>query len=182
MESVIQTALATIAALLLVIVDVHGEVTQQEDSSVVDAFKVFRAMPSVVAIYDIDHDGDLDCATAVQTELTEEPEEATYVLQLKSLGGRPPFNLTYHAKRGPAPNTPYFTLGDDYYIVQQNHIDYTDYQNCVVMGYPYKDVQECILWVTEALKDDVPQGCVDYFDDNCDSKKESYVKDACTSS
>ncbi|KAH6937727.1 hypothetical protein HPB50_003716 [Hyalomma asiaticum] len=103
--------------------------------------EVLRTFPYVIAIYDVDRDGDLDCVAAVRTEFIEEPLETTYVLFFEGLGKHQPFNLTYDIRPGPTPDKTHFTVGDDYDLVQEAHFDYTDYQNCVIMDYPFRGVQ-----------------------------------------
>ncbi|KAH8009663.1 hypothetical protein HPB51_018960 [Rhipicephalus microplus] len=138
---------------------------------------VYENFPSVVAIFDQDLDGDLDCVQSVRTYLDPEAHEATYVWILKGLNGMKPENLTFHLKPGATADTSVFTMDNDN-TEQTLDFLYTDYKDCLVVKIPYKGEEQCMLWVADARKDDIPQSCVDYYEDNCDAEKTSYLKDA----
>ncbi|KAL3223328.1 hypothetical protein MRX96_049829, partial [Rhipicephalus microplus] len=42
-----------------------------------------------------------------------------------------------------------------------------------------KNVQECILWMNPKDVKDVPQHCLDHYEDNCDMKNPSYDEESC---
>ncbi|KAL1439532.1 hypothetical protein MTO96_038703 [Rhipicephalus appendiculatus] len=140
MASITKRAFARNFTFLLILVHVRGEGEHHSDTSVVDAFKIFRTLPRGTAIFDVDGDGDLDCVTAVRTEFSEDPLETTFVLQFKGLGGNRPQNISFHIKPGRTPDATRFTVGDDYDFVQDAHFYYTNYKNCAVMEQPFRDV------------------------------------------
>ncbi|KAL1439530.1 hypothetical protein MTO96_001295 [Rhipicephalus appendiculatus] len=159
-----------------------GEAKHKLRHEVADASKVFEKFPSAVAIFDQDLDGDLDCVTAVRTDLNPETHESTYIWILKGLNGNTPENITLHVKPGATPDTFSLTTGNDNANEQTADFLYTDYKDCLVVNIPYKNTEQCMLWVADARKDDIPQSCVDYYEDNCDTEKTAYVKDVCSSS
>ncbi|XP_077515171.1 uncharacterized protein LOC144125558 [Amblyomma americanum] len=145
----------------------------------VDAFKIFENFPSAVALYDIDQDGDLDCMTAERTELSNNPRHATYILSLKGLNGHQARNITFHITPGPTPDIKLFTVNEDYDHELQGRFIYTDYVNCAIDEFPIDNRQECILWVNTEVKDNVPQSCLDQFQENCENGVLAYDEDSC---
>uniref|UniRef100_A0A131Z7L3 Lipocalin n=1 Tax=Rhipicephalus appendiculatus TaxID=34631 RepID=A0A131Z7L3_RHIAP len=172
-------AFARTAACLLVLGYAHCEGKHQLDNSVIDAFKVFQNIPYATTIYDIDGDGDLDCVTAVRTEFSENPQETTYALLLKGPTGNQTRNMMYHIKPGPTPDTTHFTVDDDNDLVLEAQLYYTDYRNCVVMGYPFEGIPECLLWTTKNHSADVPQYCMLEYKKFCKDAGMPFDEESC---
>ncbi|XP_077491729.1 uncharacterized protein LOC144102299 [Amblyomma americanum] len=141
-----------------------------------DAFHVFESFPFALAIFDADLDGDLDCVSAKRTQYDKDARTATYVWMLK---GNSPKNVTYHIKRGPTFDTSTYTIDDDYEHEYNAHFYFSDYKSCVIFGMPYKDREECTLFVSRDVKDNVPKICEEKFVENCDLKVIAYDKDTC---
>lgn len=179
MVEITKAAFATMAALVLALPHVRGEAKHQLDHGVPDAFKAFRVFQYVTAISDTDLDGDLDCVSAVRTDFSEEPLQATYVLLLKGLGVHQPRNLTYHVKPGPTPDVTLFTVDDDYDNVQESHFHYTDYKNCAILDFPFEGRPECLMWTTKDTLGDVPEECIRQYKDACGDAVKPYDEESC---
>uniref|UniRef100_A0A023G5I2 Putative lipocalin-2 1 n=1 Tax=Amblyomma triste TaxID=251400 RepID=A0A023G5I2_AMBTT len=172
------STLATACALLLLLQLVSSEPKLQLDHDTVDAFKTLENFPYAIALYDIDRDGDLDCLNAVRTEFEKEPPSATYILSIKDQNGQTMKNFTYYLQPGPTPDSNVVVIDNDYDHPLKNRFVYSDYEKCVIMQFPMNNRQVCVLWVNSAIKDDVPQSCVDQYQDNCSEGTPSYDQDS----
>uniref|UniRef100_A0A034WYY5 Lipocalin 15 n=1 Tax=Rhipicephalus microplus TaxID=6941 RepID=A0A034WYY5_RHIMP len=179
MANVTKREFGTLLALFLVLAEVFGEGKDPSDTSVVDAFKIFRTLPHGTTIFDMDGDGDLDCVTAVRTEFSEDPLETTYVLLFKGLGGKEPRNVSFHIKPGRTPDRTQFTVDDDYDFVQHARFHYTNYQNCAAMEQPFRGVRECVLWTTQDTFREMPEDCMLEYRKSCKDAVKPYDEESC---
>ncbi|XP_077554179.1 uncharacterized protein LOC144169054 [Haemaphysalis longicornis] len=143
-----------------------------------DVFKLFDHFDYVVAIFDQDEDGDLDCVTNVRTQLDMDVPSATYVWMLKGLNGKERRNATLHMFAGQAQDESQFTW-DDESTVNVAHFIYTDYKDCVVVDIPFNNIQQCMLWVTNEVKHNIPQHCVEHYDDICPDPIWKFDRESC---
>ncbi|KAL1417440.1 hypothetical protein MTO96_026789 [Rhipicephalus appendiculatus] len=158
----------------------QGKAKHQLQREIPDAAKVFAGFRSGLALFDIDNDGDLDCVSTVQEDYDESVPSATYMWLLKGMNGHEARNETYLVIPGAKHGEFLFKDIDSDGPLKTGYYDYTDYKTCVVMRMPYRSYEECVLWVTEEVKDDIPQNCKDYFEDNCENAKLSYDKKICS--
>ncbi|KAL1486912.1 hypothetical protein MTO96_031166 [Rhipicephalus appendiculatus] len=108
-------------------------------------------------MFDTDNDGDLDCLVTVRSNFDEEgPQGHLHVASARSQR----------------------SARSDGSEKVANFI-YSDNEKCTVLEIPYKNDQECILWVNPKILKDVPQHCLDYYDDNCDMKNPAYDEQSC---
>ncbi|XP_049517679.1 uncharacterized protein LOC119441915 isoform X6 [Dermacentor silvarum] len=171
--------LVIFSALLLEVPLASGEAKHQLKHDVTDAFKMFEALPYGIAAFDVDNDGDLDCAMVVRQDLDENTKTATYMMVLPSVNGRKAENHTYYAKEGLTPDKPFFTMDDGADGEQTVNFIYTNYRNCVVAAFPFKMRQSCGLWVTKDAIHNLPQECLDQFEDNCDMAVAVFDDETC---
>ncbi|KAL3246720.1 hypothetical protein MRX96_057453 [Rhipicephalus microplus] len=180
MAPVSQVILNSLTIICLISVPLStGKAKHQLKHEIADVKKVFDNFDSVVAIFDIDKDGDLDCLSGARTYYDKHSSTATYVWFLKGLNGHKAQNISYEVRPGPKPNQFLFKNQDTDEPVQEGTYDYTDYKSCVVMEMPYNDSEECVLWVTWNVVNDIPQDCQDQYEDNCDDAKLAYDKESC---
>ncbi|KAL1417439.1 hypothetical protein MTO96_026788 [Rhipicephalus appendiculatus] len=164
----------------LAVGNINGKPKHQLPEKPADAAKVFDSFPSVVAIFDVDRDGDLECLTAVRTDYDKTAQSTKYVWLLKGTQGHGPRNETFLAVPGTKPGDVLFKNIDDDGPLRIGRYEYSDYKNCVVLRAPYKGWEECMLWVSEEAKDNIPQHCSNYFEDNCEDAKLGYDKETCS--
>ncbi|KAK8759002.1 hypothetical protein V5799_003366, partial [Amblyomma americanum] len=74
--------------------------------------QAFDAFPLVIAMFDEDLDGDLDCVKSVRTDYDKEAKKATYVWVLKGKNGQAGTNITFHLKPGATPEKADYLLDD----------------------------------------------------------------------
>ncbi|XP_049517677.1 uncharacterized protein LOC119441915 isoform X3 [Dermacentor silvarum] len=171
--------LVIFSALLLEVPLASGEAKHQLKHDVTDAFKMFEALPYGIAAFDVDNDGDLDCAMVVRQDLDENTKTATYMMVLPSVNGRKAENHTYHMSEGLTPDKPFFTMDDGADGEQTANFIYTNYKNCAVVDFPFNKRESCGLWVTKDAVHSVPQECVDQFEDNCDMEVAVFDDETC---
>ncbi|XP_037508556.2 uncharacterized protein LOC119385077 [Rhipicephalus sanguineus] len=80
---------------------------------------------------------------------------------------------------GPSPDNLTLIMGDDPTEKIANFV-YTDYKTCAVTRIPYKNSESCILWVNRKGLNDIPQQCVDQYEDNCDLELTAFDKGTCS--
>uniref|UniRef100_A0A131YR96 Lipocalin n=1 Tax=Rhipicephalus appendiculatus TaxID=34631 RepID=A0A131YR96_RHIAP len=167
-------------ALVIALSSARAQGGDPPSQGVPDTFKVFADHEHAIAMLDVDQDGDLDCLTATRTEFNKDIPSATYVWQLGGLNGKEKNQVTFHFKAGPTPDQAIFTQdGTD----GSEHIVktvYTDYETCALFQFPYGGRQECMLWVTDEAKNNVPQKCVDQFRQHCDVEVVAYDENTCS--
>uniref|UniRef100_A0A034WXV7 Lipocalin 2 n=1 Tax=Rhipicephalus microplus TaxID=6941 RepID=A0A034WXV7_RHIMP len=157
----------------------QGEAKHRLQHNVTDAFKMFRNSPVAVAMFDTDNDGDLDCLTTVRSNFDEEGHKATYTWLLPGVNGHERRNVTFDLREGPSPDKTVFTPEDGDGSEQIANFIYSDNERCTVLEIPYKNVQECILWMNPKDLKAVPQHCLDYYEDNCDMQNPAYDEESC---
>ncbi|KAH6939544.1 hypothetical protein HPB50_019332 [Hyalomma asiaticum] len=173
-----------------------------------DEKMVFDNFENVVAIFDVDKDGDLDCLTAVRTDYDKDASIVTYLWILKSVNGHQWRNISFEARPGPMPSQflirnkdadePYKLGTYDYTdykncVVMEmpyNHSDgdaplqvgkylYSDYKDCLLLEMPYENSQECMLWISWEVKNNIPKACTDHYEDSCDDSKLAFDEATC---
>ncbi|XP_077514037.1 uncharacterized protein LOC144124947 [Amblyomma americanum] len=169
----------SVCALALSVTLSPAQGRHKETHDLPDALKLFETVLSGTAIFDQDLDGDLDCVTGVRTEFDKEAQTATYVWLLKGQNGQPGTNITFHLKPGPTPDKADFLSDDSDGPWQTMEYLYSDYKTCLVLDFPFKEGDQCMLWVWNQVKDDVPQWCTDNFKDICGYEVLAYDKDSC---
>ncbi|XP_077513052.1 uncharacterized protein LOC144124290 [Amblyomma americanum] len=157
-----------------------AEAKHNEQRELPDAFEIFESFPSAVAISDQDLDGDLDCVKGVRTDFDKESKKATYVWLLKGKNGQAGTNITFHLKPGATPEKADYLLDDSHGPWKTVQYLYSDYKDCVVGDVLYKETEQCMLWVSDQVKHDVPQRCTDKFKDICDFGVMAYDEDSCS--
>ncbi|XP_054931999.1 uncharacterized protein [Dermacentor andersoni] len=178
MRQVNTFVVACICAFGLKSLPVFGE-SNAETQDVPDIMKIFETHPYGVAIFDIDNDGDLDCLTAIRTKYDNDGPSADYVWLLKGLKGHVKKNITYHFKKGDAPDKAFVTVDDDPQN-QEARAFYADFQTCAVLDIPYNGKPECTLWTTDEVKDNVPSQCTEQYKKNCEVEVVVYDKESCS--
>ncbi|XP_049511090.1 uncharacterized protein LOC125939752 [Dermacentor silvarum] len=143
-----------------------------------DAFEIFDKFPYVVLVYTSGDDPEFQCLTNKRTELDMDAKKATYVWMFKGHNGSERKNVALHLSAGDAPDWAVFTLNNDTEHSSPAHFVYTDYKYCVVTEIPL-DGDQCQLWVSEDVKDNIPQYCLDQLEDICDVSYEEYSKELC---
>ncbi|KAL1466920.1 hypothetical protein MTO96_042413 [Rhipicephalus appendiculatus] len=100
---------------------------------------MFEVFPYAIAAFDADQDGDMDCVMVVKQYLDPKNKRATYAMRLPSLNGRPGENHTYNLREGATPDKPIFTLDDGVEGGQTINYIYTNYKNCALVEFPFKN-------------------------------------------
>nr|XP_037280848.1 uncharacterized protein LOC119174136 [Rhipicephalus microplus] len=144
---------------------------------IADSFKVIENFPYTVAISDSDNDTMFECVAANRTEIDPEAQTATFVWLFQGNENSPKQNIPFYVKTGEEPGTLLFTIEGDP-TVREGRYYYTDYKTCVVLDMEYHGHQ-CILWTQRAVKDNVPQHCIDQFVDTCGVIAPPHSRDLC---
>ncbi|XP_037285551.2 uncharacterized protein LOC119178449 [Rhipicephalus microplus] len=173
-------ALLKICTVMLALACARAQALELSREEVLNTFKIFEQHEYGIAMLDVDQDGDLDCLTARRTEFDKDAPSATYVWQLKGLNGKEKREITFHFKPGPTPDQAIFTLDDTDGTEHLLKTLYTDYHACALLQLPYAGREECMLWVTEESKSNVPETCVDQFRQHCGVEVVAYDEDTCS--
>ncbi|KAK8779742.1 hypothetical protein V5799_018917 [Amblyomma americanum] len=96
----------------------------------------------------------------------------------KGHGGSQKKNVALNLSAGDSPDKVVFTLSDKPGQTWVAHFVYTDYKDCAIVDIPY-DGQNCQLWVSKRVVNNVPQHCLDQLHDICDVSVEEYSKELC---
>ncbi|XP_077533440.1 uncharacterized protein LOC144145642 [Haemaphysalis longicornis] len=130
-----------------------------------DAFKAFETIEYGVAISDIDNDQRLECLTVMRKDLDPEAKTVTYIWSINQGPEQKRKHYGFHYTQGDSPDTAKFTVGKNN-TVEVKRVRYSDYKNCVITESSHF-VEECTLWVTKDVVDQVPQNCIEQFADIC---------------
>ncbi|XP_077560760.1 uncharacterized protein LOC144175577 [Haemaphysalis longicornis] len=182
MRSHFVQALASLSVWYLALPLLSAGGKRQLQHDVADAFKIIDNFPYSIAIFNEDQDGDLDCLTTRRVEYDPEAPSATYIWFLKGLNGHEKKHLVIHLEPGASLNEAVYTDDDPNSPERILNFIYTDYDNCTIFEIPYEGRLECMLWVVEGIQDNVPQHCIDYYDDICDVsvKNNAYDGETCS--
>ncbi|XP_037510177.1 uncharacterized protein LOC119386954 [Rhipicephalus sanguineus] len=159
---------------------VLGKAKHKLQREIPDSAKVFGGFQSGLALFDIDEDGDLDCVSTVQEDYDESVPSVTYVWLLKGINGHEARNISFYVRSGDAPDEFLFKDKNDNKPLQTGRYIYSDYKDCLILEMPYQNSQECMLWISWEVKDNIPKICTDYFEDNCEDSKISYDEATCS--
>ncbi|XP_077538892.1 uncharacterized protein LOC144151653 [Haemaphysalis longicornis] len=140
------------------------------DHDVTDSFQIWEIFETPVAITDADNDTVFECAAAWRTAIDPEAKTATYSMDF---GGR----MEFLVHPGEAPATYVITVVGEPETYEARYY-YTDYENCVVTDLDFHGYV-CMLWTTRAVKDNVPQQCIDQFVDTCGVIAPKHSRDLC---
>ncbi|XP_077554432.1 uncharacterized protein LOC144169248 [Haemaphysalis longicornis] len=135
---------------------------------VVDSFKVLEMHTYGMAIYDQDLDGDLDCLVLKRTELDKNARTTTFLFEFGRPGSSQRQALKWNFKAGETPDQLVTTIDDDEDHPFISRFSYTDYATCAVFEAPINGRQECILFTTKEVKNNISQSCMDQFQDICE--------------
>uniref|UniRef100_G3MRN2 Lipocalin/cytosolic fatty-acid binding domain-containing protein n=1 Tax=Amblyomma maculatum TaxID=34609 RepID=G3MRN2_AMBMU len=111
---------------------------------------LFSQFPYVVLEYTSGDNPEFQCLTNKRVQLDMDAKTSTYVWMFKGHGGTERKYVRFHLSAGDAPDKVVFTSSD-----------------------------ECQLWVSRRVKDDVPQHCQDQLKGICDVTREVYSKQSC---
>ncbi|XP_077523688.1 uncharacterized protein LOC144134716 [Amblyomma americanum] len=145
----------------------------------VDSFKMIGSLPSLVAMYTSSDSPIFKCLSATRTRYDNEQKVATYVWHLKGLAGSEKKQSAFHIIPGNTVDDVLFTLDDDDKDWYTAHYHYSNYKNCLVATIPYNGEDLCMLWVSKEVVDDIPEDCIDQYEDTCDVKVPEYTSDTC---
>ncbi|XP_077486800.1 uncharacterized protein LOC144098143 [Amblyomma americanum] len=155
-----------------------GKAAHRLARNVTDTFELFAQFPYVVLEYTSGDDPEFQCLTNKRVQLNMNAKTATYVWMFKGHHGTKKKNVVIHLSAGDTPDKVIFTLNDDFKQSWVAHFVYTDYKDCVIVEIPY-DGDQCQLWVSKRVKDNVPQHCLNHLEDICDVSVKEYSKESC---
>ncbi|XP_077539021.1 uncharacterized protein LOC144151760 [Haemaphysalis longicornis] len=167
---------ACFCMLLASLLPCDGSSFESTSPEKIDGFKVLETFEDFVSIMDSNNDSILECLKAHRSEIDPDTKTATFVWTLQPAGGAPVGTVHFYAKVEDDGEVTY-TVEDDP-TVKTAQLYYTDYETCLVEGVEYQGDQ-CILWTQRALKDSVPQDCIDHFVDICGVTVPKNSRDLC---
>ncbi|XP_075551166.1 uncharacterized protein LOC142584788 [Dermacentor variabilis] len=138
-----------------------------------DIIKLISTFDYVVAISDADNDTIFECMSAKRLEYDPAVLSATYLWVFPSTGLQVPIFI----QPGGPVGTVQFTIPQDE-TPKEAIVYYSNYENCVVISVELYGNQ-CILWTNTAVKDNVPQDCIDHFVDTCGVIVPKHSRDLC---
>ncbi|XP_037562330.1 uncharacterized protein LOC119441786 [Dermacentor silvarum] len=159
---------------------ISGEVKNLLQHEFPDVGKVFEGFRAGLALFDVDNDGDLDCLTTTEVDYDASVPSAVYIWFLQGVNGHEGRNITYYVRPGDGPGQ---LLLKDQNVdgpLQTATIFYSDYKDCVVVDLPYENSQECMLWISWEVKNNVPQRCIDEYDGSCENAKQTFDDETCS--
>ncbi|KAH6925066.1 hypothetical protein HPB50_000288 [Hyalomma asiaticum] len=112
--------------------------------------RVFAGFSHIVAISDVNNDTIYECLTAKRTEYDREAKTATYIVLFKGHHGGQKKKVGFHVSEGPSPDLFEFT-----------------------------EDEQCILYVSKGVEENVPRHCIDHFADICGVAVPTYSRDLC---
>ncbi|XP_077554430.1 uncharacterized protein LOC144169246 isoform X1 [Haemaphysalis longicornis] len=160
--------LVTFYGLSVTVPYVSSEEKLELPRDVIDSFKVLEKHTYGLAIYDQDLDGDLDCLVAKRTELDTNAHTTTFLFEFGRPGSPQRHSQKWNFKAGETLDQLVTTVDDDEDHSFISRFSYSDYATCGVFEAPFNGRQECILFTTKEVKDDVSQDCMDQFQDICE--------------
>ncbi|KAH6926775.1 hypothetical protein HPB50_022160 [Hyalomma asiaticum] len=144
-----------------------------------DAFRMIGAFPRPVTISTSTNDTSFKCLSAVRTHFDLKAKRATYVWRLRDDQGKVKKNVSFDIEEGNEIDQVTYYVDNDRTRPYTAYYNYTDYQNCMIIIVPYNGHDHCMMWVKRAVAHDVPQHCVDRYEENCDVRVTTYDNDLC---
>ncbi|XP_077539596.1 uncharacterized protein LOC144152232 isoform X1 [Haemaphysalis longicornis] len=141
----------------------------------IDVFTLMKTFETMVSIFNSNNDTTLECLTAYRTTFNPDARTADYVWMVPIPGIPTPLALNIHTQVEDGGKL-LRTLDDGSTIVSE--FLYTDYTNCAVEEVDFGGPL-CILWSDTAVKDSVPQHCIDEFAALCGVNVPEHTRDLC---
>uniref|UniRef100_A0A6G5A390 Putative lipocalin n=1 Tax=Rhipicephalus microplus TaxID=6941 RepID=A0A6G5A390_RHIMP len=144
-----------------------------------DAFRVIEAFSRPVSIYKDSNNSPFKCLSATRTRFDPQAKEATYIWHLKDDHGKVKQNVSFDVEKGKEFDQVTFYVDDDRTQPFTAYLNYTDYQNCIVVIVPYSGHNHCMMWLQRRVAHNVPQNCLDKYEEKCGVKIPTFDSDLC---
>uniref|UniRef100_G3MRN1 Lipocalin/cytosolic fatty-acid binding domain-containing protein n=1 Tax=Amblyomma maculatum TaxID=34609 RepID=G3MRN1_AMBMU len=141
--------------------------------------KAFLQLPHLVAISDSNNDTIMECLTLERTELNIQNKTSAYMFLFRGHHGTAKRNLTFFASQISAPDNFEFYTEEDPTTKSIVTIPYWNGINCFVADGPYHNGEQCMLFVSKGIEDEVPGECVEQFEDICGVAVPNYSRELC---
>ncbi|XP_077539547.1 uncharacterized protein LOC144152193 [Haemaphysalis longicornis] len=150
-----------------------SELTQD----VPDSFKIMENFKSIMSIANVNNDTMFECLWAYQISINPETRTSEYIWMLQAPGDTtPPQHVLFHEQAVDGGKV-HITVEDDSTVIVGTFV-YTDYKNCIIEHIDFNPYH-CVLWSDRAVKDSVPQHCIDKFVEFCGVKVPAHSRDLC---
>uniref|UniRef100_A0A6M2CMJ5 Putative lipocalin-2 1 n=1 Tax=Rhipicephalus microplus TaxID=6941 RepID=A0A6M2CMJ5_RHIMP len=169
-------AVASIKFLLLIALTQASRGPNKLQQDLPDSFKIFQAFENPIGMIDTNNDSVLECLSARRAEIDPETQTATYVWSLTGDDGKGRKYIPFYHSPGRTPDETRFSIGSKNRPGAIGHFLYTDYMNCAILEIPYHGDQ-CTLWVSSAVRDSIPDVCMEQYAIVCGSGVPIYDKD-----
>uniref|UniRef100_G3MSK1 Lipocalin/cytosolic fatty-acid binding domain-containing protein n=1 Tax=Amblyomma maculatum TaxID=34609 RepID=G3MSK1_AMBMU len=139
---------------------------------------VIKNFETPVLILASSDDAELECLSARLTHFNEAARTATYVWNIKGHKGSQKRIRSFDLRQGKELNQVDFKEKDG--PSGTVTVPYSDMKNCFIGTFPtvlYGG--QCMMWVRKEVEDNVPQNCIDEFEDICDVEVSEYNHDLC---
>lgn len=178
MRGDLKTIPVGIKLLLLIFVAEASRGPNKLQRDVPDSFKIFQAFAYPIAVLDTDNDSILECLSARRAEIDPETQTATYVWSIAGDDGKGRKYVPFYHWPGDTPDVTRFSVGSKNGPVGSGRFLYTDYKDCAILEMPHYGDQ-CTLWVSEAVRDSIPEGCIEQYNDICGDGAPIYDQEMC---
>ncbi|XP_077488478.1 uncharacterized protein LOC144099208 [Amblyomma americanum] len=138
---------------------------------------IFAKFPYGVGISDVDNDTIFECLTAKRKDFDPVAKTVTYVWSLNDGDGKRK-HVGFHHTAGATPDATNFTVGQDSSKVEVAYFRWSDYKDCAITEVPHF-TNQCTLWVSKAVENQVPAYCLEQFHDICGVMVPLHDSDLC---
>uniref|UniRef100_A0A131Z3C8 Lipocalin n=1 Tax=Rhipicephalus appendiculatus TaxID=34631 RepID=A0A131Z3C8_RHIAP len=144
-----------------------------------DSVRMFATFPHAVAVFTTQNDTSFKCLSATRRNFKPREKTVTYVWHFKNHTGHQRRDVVFDVDFSETPGEGTFFVNNDKTRPFRAIYKYSDYTTCAVISFPYGEKDHCTMWMKRARVHNVPQHCLDKYEEICDIGVHLVDRDIC---
>ncbi|XP_037576977.2 uncharacterized protein LOC119459344 isoform X1 [Dermacentor silvarum] len=144
-----------------------------------DSLRMFTAFPHAVAVFTTKNDTSFKCLSTTRRHFNPRQKTVTYVWHFKNNTGHRRRDVVFDVDFSQTPGQGTFFINNDKTRPFTAIYNYSDYRACAVITTPYEGHDHCSMWVKRARVHNIPQHCLDKYEEICGIGENLVDRDIC---
>ncbi|XP_065295049.1 uncharacterized protein [Dermacentor albipictus] len=144
-----------------------------------DSLRMFSAFPHAVAVFTTKNDTSFKCLSTTRRHFDPLKKTVTYVWHFKNYTGHQRRDVVFDVDFSGTPGQGTFFINNNKTRPFTAFYKYSDYRTCAVIITPYGGHDHCSMWVRRAWVHNVPQHCLNNYEEICGIGDNLVDRDIC---